>query len=101
MNSPRKARPKARSEKLAWGGGVALLLSYSSVRMWLEDSRERALSSFRELSGAPSAETSERTNQSAFPSRTPILAVWTPDMAHPHGFENACRLLNERNNPVQ
>lgn len=93
MNSSRRTQSKATwSEKLAWGVGVALLLSYSGVRMWLDDSRERALSSFRELSGAPSAETSKRTNQSAFRSRPPTLAVSTPNMAQwsasrRHAFE--------------
>lgn len=51
MNSSDKPPSKASwSEKLAWGAGIALLLSYGGTRMWLDGSSERAVASFRQIS---------------------------------------------------
>lgn len=51
LNSSDNSAPKASwTEKLAWGVGIALLLSYGGTRMWLHGSSERAVASFRQIS---------------------------------------------------
>jgi sortase A len=57
MNVPSKPHPKPSwSERLGWGIGIALLLSYGGARIWLNDSSERAVASFRQMNGAQSFE---------------------------------------------
>lgn len=50
MNERSKSRLQAGwGERLTWGIGIALLLSYAGVRLWLDDSSETAVESFRQV----------------------------------------------------
>jgi sortase A len=65
MKGSVKARSKANwSEKLAWGIGVALLLSYGGARLWLDDSSEAAVASFRQMREAQELQDFEPPNES-------------------------------------
>jgi sortase A len=86
MNKSGKSRLQASwGERLAWGVGVTLLLSYGGARLWLDTSRETAVESFRQMSKPASypSQTSARVDSTtlAFESET-TLQVSAPDTAH-------------------
>ena len=58
-------------ERLAWGVGIALLLSYGGARLWLDDSSERAVESFRQVSQTQSFQPRDQTLRAGVDS-TPL-----------------------------
>ena len=89
MNELSRSRLQAGwGERLAWGLGIALLLSYGGARLWLHDSSERAVESFRQVSQAESAQSPDQTLRARvdskpldFESKAP-LQVPVPDTAN-------------------